>query len=59
MLRRFTPFLLLLLILSACGGPSQNAEESKVLASTTFLADITQNIAGDRLVVQSLLPVGA
>jgi ABC-type Zn uptake system ZnuABC Zn-binding protein ZnuA len=30
-----------------------------VLASTTFLADITRNIAGDRLAVDSLLPVGA
>lgn len=59
MIRRFVPFLLLLIILSACGGAPQNAEGSDVLASTTFLADITQNIAGDRLVVQSLLPVGA
>lgn len=30
-----------------------------VLASTTFLADIARNIAGDRLQVDSLLPVGA
>ena len=59
MIRRFAPFLLLLIILSACGGAPQNEEESTVLASTTFLADITQNIAGDRLIVQSLLPVGA
>ena len=59
MIRRFACFLLLLIILSACGGAPQNAEESNVIASTTFLADITQNIAGDRLVVQSLLPVGA
>jgi len=28
------------------------------LTSTTFLADITQNIAGDRAAVESLLPVG-
>ena len=58
-MRRFACFLLLLIILSACGGLPQNAEESDVLASTTFLADIAQNIAGDRLIVQSLLPVGA
>ncbi len=31
----------------------------KVLASTTFLADIAQNIAGERAMVTSLLPVGA
>ncbi len=30
-----------------------------VLASTTFLADIAQNVAGDRLQVESLLPYGA
>ena len=59
MIRRFAPFLLLLIILSACGGAPQNEEESNVLASTTFLADITQNIAGDRLIVQPLLPVSA
>ena len=59
MIRRFAPFLLLLIILSACGGAPQNAEKSNVIASTTFLADITQNIAGDRLIVQPLLPVSA
>ena len=31
----------------------------RVLATTTFLADIAQNVAGDRLQVGSLLPVGA
>ena len=30
-----------------------------VVASTTFLADIAQNVAGDRLQVESLLPFGA
>jgi len=30
-----------------------------VLTSTTFLADIARNVAGDRLKVESLLPVGA
>jgi ABC-type Zn uptake system ZnuABC Zn-binding protein ZnuA len=30
-----------------------------VLATTTFLADIARNVAGDRLPVDSLLPVGA
>ena len=30
-----------------------------VLTSTTFLADIAQNIAGDRVKVESLLPFGA
>jgi ABC-type Zn uptake system ZnuABC Zn-binding protein ZnuA len=31
----------------------------QVLASTTFLANITQNVAGDRVKVGSLLPFGA
>src|SRR5512135_3251925 len=31
----------------------------KVLATTSFLADIVQNVAGSRLTVQSLLPTGA
>ncbi len=30
-----------------------------ILASTTFLADIAQNVAGDRVEVESLLPFGA
>jgi len=49
-------------LLAACGGAQTGSAESgsiKVLASTTFLADIAQNVAGDRAVVESLLPVGA
>ena len=33
--------------------------DSVVLTSATFLADITRNVAGERLDVESLLPVGA
>lgn len=53
--------VLIFLFLSACGSPTSNPNttEPTVLASTTFLADIARNIAGERLVVQSLLPVGA
>ena len=60
---------LLGLLLAACGGAQTEpttVEESategvsiKVLASTTFLADIAQNVAGDRAKVESLLPFGA
>ena len=59
-MRRFIPILIFLL-LSACGSPTSNPNttEPTVLASTTFLADIVRNIAGERLVAQSLLPVGA
>ncbi|HEY3476886.1 MAG TPA: metal ABC transporter substrate-binding protein [Anaerolineales bacterium] len=55
--------LLTALALAACAGPSMftNGSQSTpdVLTSTTILADITRNIAGDRLTVESLLPVGS
>ena len=53
--------LLLLFALTACGKPPSDSTTTvpAVLATTTFLADITRNIAGDRLQVESLLPVGA
>lgn len=48
------------LFLTACGSTSQSGSNAgSVLTSTTFLADIAQNIAGDRLTISSLLPVGA
>jgi ABC-type Zn uptake system ZnuABC Zn-binding protein ZnuA len=56
-------FLLLILLtsLTACGGqpasPSGTAD-SVILTSTSFLTDITRNIAGDRVTVESLLPLG-
>lgn len=70
MRRLFVLWLLSIFILSSCGGQSntpsgapfdstQGKSESVVLASATFLADIAQNVAGDRVQVESLLPVGA
>ena len=51
---------LALLLLTACGSAPQNSDNAvKVLASTSFLADIAQNVAGDRLQVDALLPLGA
>jgi iron/zinc/copper transport system substrate-binding protein len=57
------------LLLAACGAaqtaqPEQEPAAAEgislnILASTTFLADIAQNVAGDRAQVASLLPVGA
>ncbi len=62
MYRLIVLFAVTALVLTACGGqpasPSGTAD-SAVLTSTTFLADITQNIAGDRVSVASLLPIGA
>jgi ABC-type Zn uptake system ZnuABC Zn-binding protein ZnuA len=48
------------LFLTGCGSaPKSSDSRLKVLTSTTFLADITQHITGDRIRVDSLLPVGA
>ncbi|MHB8778576.1 MAG: metal ABC transporter substrate-binding protein [Anaerolineales bacterium] len=48
------------LFLTGCKSvPKYNDGALRVLASTTFLADITQNIAGDHIQVSSLLPFGA
>ena len=48
------------LFLTGCGStPQSNDDTLRVLASTSFLADIAQNVAGDRLTVTSLLPIGA
>jgi ABC-type Zn uptake system ZnuABC Zn-binding protein ZnuA len=48
--------------LSACapGGAPQFAAEGgrPVLAAETFLADIAQNVAGDRVKVEALIPLG-
>src|SRR6185436_3228320 len=53
--------LLLLILLTACA-PSVSSDPQTdivILTSTTLLADLTRNIAGERLAVDSLLPVGA
>ena len=62
-MRRFAFILTAILLLSACGGPaSREASQTTapvVLATTTFLADIARNVAGDRIAIESLLPFGA
>ncbi len=56
--------VLVLAGLSACAAPAPMAQPAagpaalKVLAVETFLADIAQNVAGDRLKVASLIPIG-
>ena len=60
MRRSLTVWILLLLLVSACGSNASTSgtADSAILTSTTFLADITRHIAGDRLPVESLLPIG-
>jgi ABC-type Zn uptake system ZnuABC Zn-binding protein ZnuA len=62
---RLTVVLTLALCLSACSGNSTPTAAltaapgtPKVLAVETFLADIAQNVAGDRLTVDALIPIG-
>ena len=51
---------LLGLLLNSCGRvPQAKADTLNILASTSFLADIAQNVTGDRAQVTALLPVGA
>jgi ABC-type Zn uptake system ZnuABC Zn-binding protein ZnuA len=62
MRRLFVIWILSSFIISSCGERSPSPSDSTapvVLASATFLADIAQNVAGDRVVVESLLPVGS
>ena len=62
MRRLFGIWALSIFIISSCAERSTSLSETTapvVLASATFLADIAQNVAGDRLAVDSLLPVGS
>jgi ABC-type Zn uptake system ZnuABC Zn-binding protein ZnuA len=61
-IRKLIPVLILIsLLLAACGSSSSTVSSGglNVLASTSFLADIAQNVAGEHIRVASLLPVGA
>ncbi|HVF25378.1 MAG TPA: zinc ABC transporter substrate-binding protein [Anaerolineales bacterium] len=54
--------LLAVLSISSCAGKATSSSataDAIILTSATFLADITRNVAGERLSVESLLPVGA
>ena len=48
------------LVFTGCSSASSSkTTDSAILTSTTFLADIARNVAGDRVTIESLLPVGA
>jgi ABC-type Zn uptake system ZnuABC Zn-binding protein ZnuA len=57
--RILAAWLAIALLLGACtaGQPAAN-NGLRVVATTSFLADIAQHVAGDRLTVESLLPAG-
>ena len=60
MYRLFVFLILFMLVFTGCNPASSSTKaDSAILTSTTFLADITQNIAGDRVTIESLLPIGA
>jgi len=55
----FLTTVLAALFLTSCGyTPQADDNTFSVLTSTTILADIAQNVAGDRVQVKSLLPYG-
>jgi|WetSurSiteA1Bulk_404760.scaffolds.fasta_scaffold39792_2 ABC-type Zn uptake system ZnuABC Zn-binding protein ZnuA len=64
MIKKITPFIILICLLLASCAPRQGISPTpqdgipRVLASTSFLADIAQNVAGNRLIVEPLLPLG-
>lgn len=52
-------FLILILIfVSGCSSEQQSSEKLSVIAAEGFLADIAQNVAGDRIEIGVLLPQG-
>lgn len=58
--RKLWWLLAVLVLWTACSGPAPTptAPPLKVVAVETFLADIAQRVAGDRVKVESLFPLG-
>lgn len=50
-----------LMLLAGCGSGSSQASNGslKAVATTSFLRDVAQNVAGDRFTVGELIPIGA
>lgn len=60
MLRLLKINLAILLILTGCtAAQPARSPQVRVLAIETFMADIAQNVAGNRLTVEALMPIGA
>ncbi len=57
-LKRSLILIFLSCFICGCSSPTQPASSFQAVAVENFLADIAQNIAGDRLTVRSLIPYG-
>ena len=59
-LKTFWSLIGIALFVSACGTQAGNPANQpiKVLAVETFLGDIAQNVAGDRIKIDTLIPIG-
>jgi ABC-type Zn uptake system ZnuABC Zn-binding protein ZnuA len=55
---RFSLVLLLCLIVSGCGAKTATSTKLTVVATENFIADIAQNVAGNRATVSALVPSG-
>lgn len=60
---RVAALLLVVVLAAACAAPAAPVvqpatERPAVLAAETFLADIVRNVAGDRMMVDALIPLG-
>jgi ABC-type Zn uptake system ZnuABC Zn-binding protein ZnuA len=55
---RFAPIWTLILLLAVALASCSGGNAPDVLTTTTILADVARNVAGDRLTVGSLLPAG-
>jgi ABC-type Zn uptake system ZnuABC Zn-binding protein ZnuA len=57
-MNKFFVALIGIFALVGCSAPSAPPASSNVLAAETFLADIAQNVAGDRMTIGALMPLG-
>ncbi len=63
-MKKIALVLLVMVVLAACQPAGQAAQSGgaktalKVIAAETFLADIAQNVAGDRVKIEALMPIG-
>lgn len=56
--RLFLTFLIFSIILTACKSQPSTGDGLQVVVAESFLADITSNVAGNRLQVITLMPLG-